>query len=103
MVVKALVKVSAKEKYTNEEFVKGWLNEIAPRIKKMPHIQRYVINIIKSTSENIDYQGTAEMWFNTLQEMYDDIASPEGKEAEIYVKKYFEKFTTTITEEYQIL
>ena len=103
MPVKALVKVYPKEEYSKEEFINGWLNEIAPRMKKLPHIQRYIINIIKSTNENINYQGTAEMYFNSLQELYDDFASPEGREAEIYVTKYFEKFTTTITEEYQIL
>ena len=39
MVVKALVKVYAKEGMTREEFVTNWLTKIVPAVKQVPGLK----------------------------------------------------------------
>ena len=104
MVVKALVKVYAKEGMTREEFVTNWMTKIVPAVKQLPGLKKYVINIVVMTSgEEPGYQGTAELWWDGMKELQNALASPAEKNAEAVLASYVRKTTTVVTEEHVII
>ena len=102
--LKAIGKVYAKEGLTFDEFKSRWLNEIMPKIKELPKLRKYVINIvIAATGEEPGYQGTVELWWDSLRDMQDAFSTPLGKEAENLAGDITRKITTVITEEHIII
>lgn len=104
MVVKAFVKVYAKEGMTREEFVNNWLTKVVPAVKQLPGLKKYVINIVVMASgEEPGYQGTAELWWDSMKEMQNAETSPEGKNAGAVLMSCVRKVTTLVTEEHVII
>ena len=104
MVVKALVKVYAKDGMTREAFVDIWLTKVVPAVKQVPGLKKYVINIVVMASgEEPGYQGTAELWWDSMKEMQTAEASPEMKNAGTVLMSCVRKVTTVVTEEHVIL
>lgn len=104
LVVKAIVKVYAKEGMTREEFVTNWLTKIVPAVKQVPGLKKYVINIVvMALGEEPGYQGTAELWWDSMKEMQNAEASPEMKNAEAVLASCVRKITTLVTEEHVII
>ncbi|GBC74728.1 hypothetical protein HRbin06_00035 [archaeon HR06] len=104
MVVKLLAKAYPKEGMKKEEFKDYWLNKHAPLAKRMPKLRKYVISIVEnSEGEEPGYQGIAELWFDSLEDMRIAFNSPEGKKAVEDVKNFCRKVTTVTLEEHVII
>ncbi len=62
-----------------EEFKTWWLTEHAPKVKAWPGLVEYRINLC--TTPDQDFDGMAEVWFETREEMDAIFATAEGKRA----------------------
>lgn len=62
-----------------EDFRTWWLEEHAPKVKKWPGLVKYHINL--SITDDQTYDGMAEVWFNTREEMEAIFGTPEGQTA----------------------
>ena len=64
------------------DFEKRWVGEHAPLDLKLKNIKRYRINIALEEYQDIEgelpYDGTAELWWDSIEEMEEDFVSAEG-------------------------
>ena len=60
-----------------EAFKQWWLSEHAPKVKRWPGLVEYRINL--STSEDQDFDGVAEVWFESKEAMEGLFETEEGK------------------------
>jgi uncharacterized protein (TIGR02118 family) len=85
---------------TREEFARRWLDDHAPLTLRFPNLKGYRINIPLEEYQEIEgelpYDGTAELWWDSLEEMKGDYASSE---AEVAVADA-ESFTSVLTHIY---
>ena len=103
MVVKRLYRFTAKEGMTREEFADYWLKEVAPTVKQFPGLKKYTINIIIQTQgEDPGYHGFGELWWGSLKEMQDDLASPLAKKMVALMPNFVSKAVTQVVEEHVI-
>lgn len=94
---KMLILLKKKTTYSDEQFVKYWLEVHAPLAKKMPGLRRYVVNIVKPPpNREPDYNGVVELWFDDIDSMKVAFTSPEG----IATQKDTESFTAGLTTMY---
>ena len=96
-VFKMMILLKKKPEFSDEEFVKYFLETHAPMAKKMPGLRRYVLNVVRRPpSREADYHGVAELWFDDVASMKQAFASPEGNAAQ----KDTGAFTSTVTTMY---
>ena len=79
--IKLIALLKAKPGYTREQFAKRWVDEHAPLTLKFKNLKSYRINIAApgyQEMEVLPYDGTAELWWDTLEEMQADFASQEA-------------------------
>jgi len=61
---------------TREEFARRWLDEHAPFTLRFPNLRGYRVNIALEEYQEIEgelpYDGTAELWWDSLEEMQAD-------------------------------
>ena len=108
--VKVIALLKRKKGMSREEFEQRWLRQHTELSRKLPRLKGYRINIaisnqsqdLKSVDEPI-YDGTAELWWDSLEEMQEDFDSPEAQAAvadadtftivrtHIYTKEYILK------------
>ena len=62
-----------------EEFKQWWLVEHAPKVKQWPGLKEYRINLC--TTPDQDYDGVAEVSFETQEAMDAVFGTEEGKRA----------------------
>lgn len=102
--IKLIALLKRKPGMTMEEFKQRWVEEHTKFSAKMPGLIDYRINIAIDTQEiDIPYDGTAELWWESLEAMQAAFASPEGVEAgadadlfcEVRQHIYTEEFTIT--------
>ena len=65
-----------------EEFRAYWLGPHAEKARKVPGIKRYVINLLADlggSGREMPYDGFAEIWFNSPEDMRLSARSPEIK------------------------
>lgn len=60
-----------------ETFKNWWLKEHSQKVKKWPGLVEYRINM--STTPDQDYDGVAEVWFETREAMDAVFSTPEGE------------------------
>jgi uncharacterized protein (TIGR02118 family) len=81
--VKVIALLKAKPGMTRAEFERRWVEEHAPLNLKLKHLKGYRVNIPIEEYQDIQgelpYDGTAELWWDSLEEMQADFASPEAK------------------------
>jgi uncharacterized protein (TIGR02118 family) len=81
--VKVIALIKAKPGMTREELKRRWVDEHCPLTVRMKHLKRYRVNIALEEFQDIEgelpYDGTAELWWDSLEEMQEDFASQEGK------------------------
>ncbi len=67
------------------EFERRWVEEHAPLTLKFKHLKGYRINVAIEEYQEIEgelpFDGTAELWWNSLEEMQEDFDSPEAQAA----------------------
>lgn len=83
--VKLIALLKAKPGITRAEFEKRWVEGHAPLTLRFKNLKGYRINVAIDDYQEIEgelpYDGTAEMWWDTLEEMQEDFASAEAKTA----------------------
>lgn len=83
--VKLIALLKARDGMTRDEFARRWLDEHAPLTLRFPNLKEYRINVALEEYQEIDgplpYDGTAELWWDSLEEMQADFASPEAMSA----------------------
>ncbi len=83
--VKLIALLKAKPGTSRAQFEKRWVEGHAPFTLKFKNLKGYRINIAISEYQEIEgelpYDGTAELWWDSLEEMKADFASPEAKRA----------------------
>lgn len=93
-----------KENMTRKAFAQHWLNTHAPLVKKIPGVKNYIINIVLSTDgEEPGYQGTAELWFDSIEAMQQAMDTPEGQNAVADTQNFMRTFTSIVIEEHHII
>lgn len=83
--VKLIALLKAKPGMSREEFGRRWIDGHAPLTLRFPNLKGYRINIAIDEYQEIEgelpYDGTAEMWWDSLEDMQADFASPEAETA----------------------
>ncbi|MCC5947918.1 MAG: EthD family reductase [Nitriliruptoraceae bacterium] len=80
--VKLIALLKAKPGLSRAEFEKRWVDDHAPLALKFPRLAGYRINIAIEEYQEIEgelpYDGTAEMWWDSLEDMQADFNSDEA-------------------------
>jgi uncharacterized protein (TIGR02118 family) len=83
--VKLIALLKAKPGMGRAAFEKRWVEQHAPMVLKFKHLKGYRINVAideyQELTGELPYDGTAELWWDSLEDMHADFASPEGKAA----------------------
>jgi len=82
--VKLIALLKRKPGMSKEEFAQRWLNEHIKLSTRMPGVRGYRINIAtdyqpEGTGVEPIYDGTAEMWWDSIEAMEAAFATDEGK------------------------
>jgi uncharacterized protein (TIGR02118 family) len=81
--VKLIALLKRKPGMTREEFSKRWLTEHTKLSSRMPGLREYRINIAtprqpEGTGDEPLYDGTAELWWDSIDDMEAAFASDKG-------------------------
>lgn len=83
--VKLIALLKAKSGMSRAEFEKRWVEGHAPLTSKLKHLRGYRINVAIEDYQEIEgelpFDGTAELWWDSLEEMQEDFASSEAQAA----------------------
>jgi uncharacterized protein (TIGR02118 family) len=83
--VKLIALLKASPGLSREDFARRWLEGHAPLTLRFKNLKGYRINVAIDDYQEIEgelpYDGTAELWWDSLEEMQEDFASPEAEEA----------------------
>lgn len=104
MMIKLIALIKRKPGISMEEFKQRWVEEHTQLSARMPGLIDYRINIAIDTQEiegELPYDGTAELWWDSLEAMQaafdSDIGQKAGADAdefcEIRLHIYTEEFT----------
>jgi uncharacterized protein (TIGR02118 family) len=84
-----------------EAFRQWWLREHATLVKKFPGLKRYAINL--ATSADQRYDGVAEVWFDSKEDLERVFSTPEGKAARQSATSHSGELAILFTEEHVIV
>lgn len=79
--VKVIALLKAQPGLSREEFAKRWVDEHAPLTLRMKRLRGYRINVAIQQQEiegELPYDGTAELWWDSIEDMQADFGSDEG-------------------------
>ncbi|MGH3414428.1 MAG: EthD family reductase [Marmoricola sp.] len=82
--VKVIALLKAAPGMDRSAFTDRWVNEHAPRALQMKRLRGYRINIAiaeQESDEELPFDGTAELWWDSLEDMRADFESEEGLHA----------------------
>ena len=83
--VKLIALLKASPGMSRAEFRERWVDGHAPFTLKFKNLKGYRINVAIDEYQEIEgelpYDGTAELWWDSLEEMQEDFASPEAQVA----------------------
>jgi uncharacterized protein (TIGR02118 family) len=83
--VKLIALLKAKPGMSREDFARRWLEGHAPLTLKFKNLKGYRINVAIAEYQELEgelpFDGTAELWWDSLEEMQADFASPEAEAA----------------------
>lgn len=99
--IKFVVLVKRKEGMSREEFFRYWIEEHAPKAKKIPGLRKYVIST--SEREKDEYDGLAELWFDDGASMKKGFSSAEGEAVTKDAGKFASKRIILVTKEKVVL
>ncbi|MCC6615426.1 MAG: EthD family reductase [Anaerolineae bacterium] len=102
--IKLIAFLTRKPGLTMEEFKERWVVEHTRISGKLPGLKGYRINIAIATQPEgaPDYDGTAELWWDSLEDMEASFATQIGQEAgadgdlfsSVRIHLYTEEFIT---------
>ena len=80
--VKLIALLKAKPGMSREEFRKRWVEDHCPLTLKLKHLKGYRVNVALEEYQELEgelpYDGTAELWWDSLEELQADFATAEG-------------------------
>lgn len=83
--MKLIALLKARPAMSGEEFARRWIDGHAPLTLKFKNLKGYRINVAIDEYQEIEgplpFDGTAELWWDSLEEMQEDFASPEAEAA----------------------
>ena len=83
--VKLIALLKAEPGMSRAEFEKRWVDGHTPLTLKFKNLKGYRVNVAIDEYQEIEgelpYDGTAELWWDSLEEMQEDFASSEGQAA----------------------
>jgi len=83
--VKLVALVRADPDLTRAQFEQRWTQGHAELALRLPRLRGYRINVAIEEFQEIEgelpFQGTAEMWWDSLEDMRADFATPEAEVA----------------------
>lgn len=83
--VKLIALLKAAPGMGREKFARRWIEDHAPLTLRFANLRGYRINVAIEEYQEIEgelpYDGTAELWWDSLEEMKEDFASPEAQAA----------------------
>lgn len=101
--IKLIALLKAKPGVSFEEFKRHWLVDHAPLTLKFKNLKGYRMNIVTDEYQEIEgelpYDGTAELWWDSVEDMKEDFASPAAAEALADADSFFNR-THIYTTEY---
>jgi len=95
--VKLIALLKARPGMTREEFVRRWIDAHAPLTLRFPNLKGYRINVpldeYQEIAGELPFDGTAELWWDSLEEMQADFASREAEAAVADAKTFTSELT----------
>ena len=89
---------------TVDELHEWWLGQHATLAKGLPGLRKYVISLVAGAQrERPQYDGMAELWFDSMDDARRAQASPVGKDLEKDVNEYNITVEEMYTEEHVML
>ena len=83
--VKLIALLKATPGMSREDFGRRWIEGHAPLTLKFKNLKAYRINVAIEEYQELEgelpYDGTAELWWDSLEEMQEDFASEEAATA----------------------
>jgi len=80
--VKLIALLKAVPGMSRDEFARRWVEGHAPLTLKFKNLTGYRINVRMEEYQELEgelpYDGTAELWWDSLEEMQEDFASEEA-------------------------
>ena len=106
--IKLIALLKRKPGMSREQFAHRWLDEHIKLSSKMPGLRGYLINIAIDHQPEGDgvepiYDGTAELWWDSVDAMETAFASEEGKIAGVDADKFAEVRIHIYTEEHVVV
>jgi uncharacterized protein (TIGR02118 family) len=102
--VKLIALLKAKPGMTREEFSRRWVEGHAPLTLRFKNLKGYRINVAIDEHQEIEgelpFDGTAELWWDSIEEMQADFASREAEVAVADADTFTVVRTHIYTEEY---
>jgi len=84
-----------------EEFKSWWLNEHSQKVKQWPGLKEYRINLC--TTPDQDFDGMAEVWFETKEQMDAAFGTAPGQRARQSATSGSAEIHILLTEEHVIV
>jgi uncharacterized protein (TIGR02118 family) len=84
--VKLIALLKARPGMSRSEFERYWTAEHAPLNLKLKNLRGYRVNIALEHYQDVadlPYDGTAELWWDSIEEMEEDFGSAAGRAAGI--------------------
>ena len=105
--VKAIYLIRRKPGMSAEDFHRYWREVHGPIAARIPGLRRYIQchAIDAGFGDALDYDGTAEVWFDDTEAVHRAVASPEYAAAREDERRFIDLDHTTLifTEEVSIL
>ena len=105
--VKLIALLKAASGMSREEFSRRWIEGHAPFALRFPNLKGYRINIAideyQATEGELAYDGTAELWWDSLEEMREAFDSPEAEAAVADVNEFIAIQDLIVTRETIVL
>jgi uncharacterized protein (TIGR02118 family) len=101
--VKLIALLKAKPGMSKATFKKRWVDEHCPLTLKFKNLKGYRVNIAIDEYQELDelpYDGTAELWWDSLEELKEDFATSEGEAAGADADEFTVVRTHVYTKEY---
>lgn len=101
---RAIHLLKKKQSLTMEEFEHYWLEKHTKFSKKIPHLRRYTISLVRGGSgKTRPYDGVAELYFENKSEHDNALRSPEWQVAAKDAENFAESIDVLYLESHTII
>ena len=102
--VKLIALLKARPGLSRDEFAQRWVEGHAPLTLRFKNLRGYRINVAIEEYQELEgalpYDGTAELWWDSLEEMQEDFSSREAEVAVADADTFTVVRTHIFTEEF---